>query len=189
MARDANQAQINPPAPLPDELRAILRDSFFIRTATRGRRSGHAYLFETTYVWDGDRTVYLSGYPGRRDWVANIAVDPNVVLHTVEGGAWYAIPAQGRVVRGREERLPYLLAFIERWTVRGVAPRPLFRLALGAIRLNRRLHLPWWGPFYVARRIFDGMPCVEVRMTGLPARSADGPPSLGAAGPHDAGTR
>ena len=163
---------------LPDELQAILAESFFIRTSTRGRRSGRPYTFETTYVWDGALTVYLSGYPGRRDWVANIGADPHVTLHTVEGGIWFDIPASARVLLGRDERLPHLLAFIERWAVRGVAPRPLFRLALGAIRLNRALGLPWWGPFYLVRRILDRMPCVEVRMSGPPTRRADGPAPL-----------
>ena len=148
-------------------LQDILRNSFFIRTTTQGKRTGRPHTIETTYVWDGDRTIYLSGYPGPRDWVSNVTVNPVVVVQTVEGQVSYEIGGLARVLRTREERLPHLLAFIEHWAERGATIRPVSRLALGALRLNRALRLPWWGPFYFARRILDRMPCVEIVLTGV----------------------
>jgi hypothetical protein len=164
--------------PLPEDVRQVLDRSFFMRTTTKGRRSGRPYTFETTYTWDGDRRLYLSGYPGPRDWVANIAHDAAVVLHTVEGGTWYDLPGRGRVLRDRDERLPHMLAFIARWAARAAGPRPLFALVLRAIGLNRAFHLPWWGPFYVVRRILDAMPCVEIEIVGPATAREGGPPPL-----------
>ena len=165
---------------LPDDLRAALASSFFIRTTMARRRSGLPRTVETTYVWRGEHRVVLSGYPGSRDWVANMAAHPAVTLHTVEpspNGRLYTLPGTARVLRDREERVPNLLAFIERWALRPGFPRHRFQLALAAIRCNRRLRLPWWGPFALVRRILDRMPCVEITVTG-PATIVDGPPDL-----------
>ncbi len=165
----------DPPRTLPDALRRILRQSFVVRVSHRGRRTGIQRVLETTYVWDGGVRVYLSGYPGRRDWVANMAADPHVTLYTVEARPGYAVPAKARVLRGREERTPHVLAFVERWASRGAGGWPL-RLALRAVRLNRALRLPWWGPFYPVRRLLDAMPCVELEIVGEPVVRRDPPP-------------
>ena len=165
------------PPRLPDDLRVILQASFFIRVSHRGRRTGAARVLETTYVWDGVDRIYLSGYPGRRDWVANMYADPDVTVHTVEGRGWYDIPARARVLRRREERMGHVLDFIARWAARGRGPGVLLRLGLGAVRLNRALHLPWWGPFYLVRRVLDRMPCVELVLVGEPTAHPEPPPA------------
>ncbi len=162
---------------LGDQVRHVLAHSFVIRT-TVTRRSGAPRTVETTYVWDGQDRIYLSGYPGKRDWVASMAASPWVTVHTVEGTketGWYDIPASARVLRDRDERLPHLLAFVERWAKRPGFPRLPFQFALATIRLNRQLHLPWWGPFYPARKLLDQMPCVELTFTGDPVARSDGP--------------
>ena len=166
---------------LNDEVRSTLAHSFYIRTTVTRRSHGTPRTVETTYVWDlGDR-IYLSGYPGKRDWVASMAASPLVTVHTVErleGGQWYDIPATARVLRERNERLSHLLAFIENWTRRPGFPRLRFQVVLALIRLNRRLHFPWWGPFYFVRKVLDRMPCVEVTFTGGPVVRPEGPPPL-----------
>ena len=170
------------PSPaLPDALRRALRESFVVRVSHRGRRTGIRRVLETTFTWDGGLRVYLSGYPGRRDWVANMAADPHVTLHTVEAHPRYDVPARARVLnRGtegaRDERTDHILAFVQRWANRGAGGLPL-RLALRAVRLNRALRLPWWGPFYLARRVLDAMPCVELEIVGQPVVRRDPPPA------------
>ena len=159
---------------LPEGLRVILAESFALRT-TFARRDGTPRTLETTYGWSGEDEIVLSGFPGRRDWVASLVASPEVVVHTVEGGPGFDIAGQARVLREREERLPHLFAFIERWSLRPGFPRRRFGFLLGAVKLNRKLRLPWWGPFYLARRIFDAMPCVVIRFTGA-ARPRLGPP-------------
>ena len=164
---------------LPPDLQRILRESFFIRATMTRRKSGTPRTVELTFRWDGGSKIVLSGYPGKRDWVANMAANPDVTMHTVEFDPWYDIPARARVVRDRKERLPHLLAYIEHWAGRPGFPRGRVMFFLGAVKLNRRLHLPWWGPFWFARRIFDKMPCVDLTFTGEPVlRATGGPPPL-----------
>jgi hypothetical protein len=160
---------------LNDELRAILGGSFAIRTTMTRRRSGTPRTMETTFHWDGKERVYLSGHPGRRDWVANMAQHPHVTLHTAEAsasGLWYDIPATARVLRDRAVRMPHLLGFIERFTQWPGSGMRWLRLVVKLMRWNHQLRLPWWGPLYLARRVLDQMPCVELTLTGEPvARS------------------
>jgi hypothetical protein len=155
------------------DLEAILEQSFALRT-TFARRDGSLRTLETTYGWSGAGEVVLSGFPGKRDWVASLARSPDVVIHTVEGERGFDIPGRARVLRDREERLPHLFAFVDRWSLRPGFPRRRFGFLLGAVRLNRKLGLPWWGPFYLARRIFDAMPCVVVTFSA-PAQHRMGP--------------
>jgi hypothetical protein len=166
-------AAMIPVKPLPSELGDILASSFFIRFSGNGRRSGRIRTTETTYVWDGAQTLHVSGYPGRRDWVANLSAEPSITVHTVEGSVGYDISATARVLSLRNERVPHLLAFINRWATRPGARHPLLGLLVRAIVYNRRLHLPWWGPFYLVRRILDRMPCVEIVLTGTPVRRTE----------------
>ena len=158
------------PGELPEDFREILRESFVIQTTTLGRRSNLPRTVDTTYVWDGGLRLHLSGYPGRRDWVANMSASRDAMLHTVEGRVGYDVPVRTRVLRDRTERITPLLRYVEHWAARPEAPRSVIRLALRAIRVNRALRLPWWGPFYVARRILDAMPCVELTIVGGPQR-------------------
>ncbi len=162
---------------LPHELKAILGQSFALRT-TFARRDGSPRTLETTYGWSGGDHIVLSGFPGKRDWVASLAQTTDVVVHTVEGPVGFDIPGRARVLRDREERLPHLFAFVDRWSLRPGFPRRRFAFLLGAVKLNRRLRLPWWGPFYLARRIFDAMPCVLIRFEGRPARRSGPPPEI-----------
>ena len=159
-------------------LQAILENSFFIRVTMTRRRSGTPRTIETTYVWNGARQIVISGYPGPRDWVANMGANPDITVHTVEGDRWFDIAATARVLRDRNERVPHLLAFIEHWAEQPTFPRRRFMFLINMIKLNRRLHLPWWGPFYFARKILDQMPCVEITLTGEPTRREGRPPPM-----------
>lgn len=159
---------------LPGPLKRILTDSFYLRTTLK-RRDGSPRVIETTFYWDGGDHIVLSGYPGKRDWVASIARNPEITVHTVEFEPVYEIAGSARVVRDRDERIPYLIKFIENWALRPGFPRRKFQFLLGAVKVNRKLRLPWWGPFILARRIFDQMPCVLITLTGEPVE-LDGPP-------------
>ncbi|MDP6667366.1 MAG: hypothetical protein QF357_08205 [Dehalococcoidia bacterium] len=171
--------QSKPGYAIPAELEKILSGSFYIRT-TLTRRDGTPRTIETTFVWaSGSDRIVISGYPGKRDWMASMSRNPNVTVHTVEFEPWFDIAAEARVIRDLDEKLPRVMAFIENWTQRPGFPRTRFRLLLGAVKLNRALRLPWWGPFIIAKRIFSGMPCVEITFVGEPARrDTGGPPGL-----------
>ncbi|MBI4305524.1 MAG: hypothetical protein HY678_04315 [Chloroflexi bacterium] len=162
---------------LNEEVRKILDTSFYIR-ATVVRKNGQPRTVEMTYYWSGGDGLVFSGYPGKRDWVASMARRPELTIHTVEGDSWWDIPARARVIRNRKERLPYILKYIERWARRPGYPRWQIQLFLGAVRCNRALRLPWWGPFALARRVLDRMPCVEISFIGDPKARPGGPPAL-----------
>jgi hypothetical protein len=149
-----------------NQFHEILATSFFLRTTMRRRKSGGLRTIETTYVWDGDRRMVISGYPGPRDWVANMGANGEVTVSTVEGDRWFETAGTARVVRDRNERVPHLIAFIENWAERPGFPRRRFMFIINAIKINRKLHLPWWGPFYFVRKVLDQMPCVEITFTG-----------------------
>ncbi len=167
-------------AELAPDLKRALEESFFIRVTMTRRKSGTPRTVELTYVWNGGDTLVLSGYPGRRDWVANMGADPVVTMHTAEAEPWYDIPARARVIRDKKERLPHLVAYIEHWSERPGYRRPLVLCVIRAVKINRALRLPMWGPFWLLRRnIFDLMPCVEITLTGDPVlRASGGPPPL-----------
>lgn len=162
---------------LPADLRRVLEESFAIRT-TFARKDGSLRTLETTYGYVGTPQIVLSGFPGARDWVASLAHSPNVAIHTVEGALGFDIPGRARVLREREARMQHLVPFIERWSTRPGFPRKRFGFLLGAVKVNRRMGLPWWGPFYVARRIFDAMPCVVIDFIGEPVRREGPPPDV-----------
>jgi len=166
---------------LPPQLEKILSESFYIRT-TLIRKNGTPRTIETTYVWvqeHGVNKIILSGYPGKRDWVASMSRNSKVTVHSVEGEPWFDIPAEALVVRQLNEKLPKIFAFIEHWALRPGFPRTKFKILLGAVKINRALRLPWWGPFIIAKRIFNGMPCVEITFIGDAVLRSDGaPPQL-----------
>jgi hypothetical protein len=163
---------------LPVQLEKILSDSFYIRT-TLTRKNGTKRTIETTYVWsqeNGVNKIILSGYPGKRDWVASMSRNPEVTVHSVEFEPWFDVPAEARVIRDLNEKLPKIFSFIEHWALRPGFPRTKFKILLGAVKINRALKLPWWGPFIIAKRIFNGMPCVEITFTGDAFLRTDGAP-------------
>ena len=166
----------NLPHPLPD----ILRNSFRIRTTMTRRRSGGERTVETTYYWNGADQVVLSGYPGRRDWVANISANPFVTLHTVEFEPWFEIPGRARVLWNTNDRIPHIFNFIGRWAERPGFPRRRFAFALSAIQLNRKAAIAVVGPVLVCpqgprqhalRRSHIHRPPGMLRLDGPPALS------------------
>lgn len=173
----ANEQQL----PFPDGLMNSLSHDFVIRFTAVGRMSGKERTTETTFVWSPHSTrahcVYISGYPGKRDWVANVLAHPLVTIHTVESGVYYDIPTVARVITDPIDRIYPLLAFLDRWAHRPGSEQRLFGWLIAAIRINRRLHLPWWGPFFLARRILDRMPCIEFTFAGPPVKRPLPPPA------------
>ncbi len=170
----------NPAPRLPEQLEQILAGSFYIRT-TFMRKNGTPRTIETTYVWikeDGVNKIILSGYPGKRDWVASIAQNSSVTVHSVEFEPWFDIPANAVVIRDLNEKMPRIIAFIEHWSERPGFPRARFKILLGAVKINRALRLPWWGPFIIAKRIFNAMPCIEITFTGDAVIRSDGAPPV-----------
>ena len=63
-----------------DVLRDELADDPTVEITTIGRRSGLARRIEI-WMLDVDGRFFITGTPGRRDWLANLRADPHIVVH------------------------------------------------------------------------------------------------------------
>jgi deazaflavin-dependent oxidoreductase (nitroreductase family) len=63
-----------------DVLRAELADDPTVDITTTGRRSGRPRRVEI-WMLDVDGRFFITGTPGRRDWLANLHADPRLVVH------------------------------------------------------------------------------------------------------------
>jgi deazaflavin-dependent oxidoreductase (nitroreductase family) len=63
-----------------DVVRDELRDDPTVDITTTGRRSG---LPRRVEIWmlDVDGRFFITGTPGRRDWLANLVAEPRFVVH------------------------------------------------------------------------------------------------------------
>jgi deazaflavin-dependent oxidoreductase (nitroreductase family) len=62
------------------DVRDELTDDPTIDITTTGRRSGQARRIEI-WMLDVDGRFFITGTPGRRDWLANLHADPRLVVH------------------------------------------------------------------------------------------------------------
>ncbi|MGK5684738.1 nitroreductase/quinone reductase family protein [Actinoplanes sp. URMC 104] len=69
---------------------------------TTGARTGLPRRIETWFYRFEDR-IYLSGLPGRRGWLANLAAAPRLTFH-LKHGIHADLPATARIVTGEQER-------------------------------------------------------------------------------------
>ena len=67
-----------------DELIAELASTRTIELTTTGRTSGKPTRIEIWWFRVGG-TFYITGTPGRRDWLANVLADPTIVVHAPAG--------------------------------------------------------------------------------------------------------
>jgi deazaflavin-dependent oxidoreductase (nitroreductase family) len=63
-----------------DLLSAELADDPTVDITTTGRRSGLPRRIEI-WMMAVDGRFFLTGTPGKRDWMANLAADPTLVVH------------------------------------------------------------------------------------------------------------
>jgi deazaflavin-dependent oxidoreductase (nitroreductase family) len=63
-----------------DVVRDELADDPTIDITTTGRRSGQPRRIEI-WMLDVDGRFFITGTPGRRDWLANLRADPHLVVH------------------------------------------------------------------------------------------------------------
>lgn len=98
-----------------DALRRALAGHRTFDLTTIGRRSGRPRRVEIWYfVIDGE--LYVTGTPGRRDWVANATADPRVTIH-VTAGAPQEAEGRAEVITdvGERRRLMTRIIELEPW--------------------------------------------------------------------------
>lgn len=86
----------------PDQLAAALHRGGIIDITTTGRQSGEPRRIEIVF-FNFDGRVYISGMPGRRGWVANLAADPRLTFH-LKNGLAADLPATARIITDQAER-------------------------------------------------------------------------------------
>src|SRR5262245_66623918 len=102
-----------------DVLRAELADDPTVDITTTGRRSGLARRIEI-WMLDVDGRFFITGTPGRRDWMANLRADPRLTVH-LKRRAGVDLEATAAVVTDEPTRRRVLEHLSARW-YRGQTP-------------------------------------------------------------------
>jgi deazaflavin-dependent oxidoreductase (nitroreductase family) len=89
-----------------------------IDITTIGRRSGQPRRIEIVFYRFGDE-IYLSGIPGprTRDWLANLAAQPQLIVH-LKHGVVADLPATAGVIVDPAERRRVLAVFVDEFNRR-----------------------------------------------------------------------
>lgn len=90
-----------------------LADDPTIDITTTGRRSGELRRIEIWMMDVGGR-YFITGTPGRRDWLANLVADPTLIVH-LKRRALLDLPATARVVDDEATRRDVLTHLITHW--------------------------------------------------------------------------
>lgn len=85
-----------------DVVRRELADDLTVDITTTGRRSGEPRRIEIWMV-DVEGRLFITGTPGRRDWMANLIADPNLTVH-LKRHAHADLPARASVVVDHDTR-------------------------------------------------------------------------------------
>lgn len=88
--------------PLVEVVRRELADDPTIDITTTGRRSGAPRRIEI-WMLDVDGRCFITGTPGHRDWMANLAADPSLIVH-LKRVAHVDLPARATTVDDAETR-------------------------------------------------------------------------------------
>jgi len=84
-----------------------------IDITTTGRRSGQPRRIEIVF-FNVDGRVYISGMPGARAWLANLAADPQMTFH-IKKDLQADLPATARIVTEDAERRPVIEHVCASW--------------------------------------------------------------------------
>ena len=96
-----------------DVVRAELADDPTIDITTTGRRSGEPRRIEI-WMMDIEWRFFITGTPGRRDWLANLRAEPRLTVHLTQRTN-VDLPAQAREVTDEPTRRMVLEHMAARW--------------------------------------------------------------------------
>ncbi len=92
---------------------ASIRNGQLIDLTTTGRQSGEAKRIEIV-IFSFEGRLYISGMPGPRAWLANVAADPRIIVH-LKGDVEADLPGRARVISDPAERRPLLQRITRHW--------------------------------------------------------------------------
>ena len=90
-----------------------LADDPTIDVTTTGRRTSRPRRIEI-WMLDVDGRYYITGTPGPRAWLANLAADPSLTVH-LKRHALVDLPATARIVTDTDTRRRVLEHAAARW--------------------------------------------------------------------------
>lgn len=90
-----------------------IRNGQLIDLTTKGRLSGEPRRVEIV-IFSFDGRLYISGMPGPRAWLANVAADPRLTIH-LKGEVVADLACRGRVISERAERRALLQRITRHW--------------------------------------------------------------------------
>jgi deazaflavin-dependent oxidoreductase (nitroreductase family) len=96
-----------------DVVREELSDDPTIDITTTGRRTGQPRRIEI-WMMDVEGRFFITGTPGRRDWLANLFADPAMMVH-LKRRAKVDLPAHARPVTDAETRRRVIDHLSARW--------------------------------------------------------------------------
>jgi hypothetical protein len=100
-----------------DVVRDELRDDPTVDITTTGRRSGQPRRIEI-WMLDVDGRFFITGTPGRRDWLANVIAYPDLVVHLKRQGH-----LASRLEPGRSRTTTLVVSSSNTSTLIGTGPR------------------------------------------------------------------
>jgi deazaflavin-dependent oxidoreductase (nitroreductase family) len=95
------------------QIAAALSQGGIIDITTTGRKSGQPRRIEIVF-FNVDGRVYISGMPGKRAWMANLAADPKMTFH-IKKGLQADLPATARIITDEAERRPVIEHVCATW--------------------------------------------------------------------------
>jgi deazaflavin-dependent oxidoreductase (nitroreductase family) len=96
-----------------DVVRDELRDDPTVDITTTGRRSGQPRRIEI-WMLDVNGRFFITGTPGRRDWLANVIANPDLMVHLKRQGH-LDLQARARPVEDDDIRRLVLEHLNARW--------------------------------------------------------------------------
>jgi deazaflavin-dependent oxidoreductase (nitroreductase family) len=116
------------------QVQDALRTGHTIDITTVGRRSGAPSRIEIAFQ-NIDGRVYISGFPGKRDWYANLLANPAFTFH-LKQAVHADLPARARPITDAAERRAVFIPFLANWNrseeiERWMTDSPLVEVSFG----------------------------------------------------------
>jgi deazaflavin-dependent oxidoreductase (nitroreductase family) len=95
------------------EIEQALTTDSLIDMTTLGRKSGNPHKVEIAFH-NFDGVLYISGMPGKRDWYANLVVNPEFTFH-LKQSTQADLPARAIPITDETERRRVLTRVVQKW--------------------------------------------------------------------------
>jgi deazaflavin-dependent oxidoreductase (nitroreductase family) len=95
------------------QIEYALKTDTLIDMTTVGRKTGQQTRIEIAFH-NLDDTLYITGFPGKRDWYANLLVNPQFIFH-LKQSVQTDIPARATPITDEATRRQVLARVVAKW--------------------------------------------------------------------------